>query len=56
MEGKKEGNEDRIEELSDQDEVVEEGQGDSGAQGEEESETENEERDADLNKEERGKR
>jgi hypothetical protein len=44
-EGKEEGNQDRIEELSDEYEEQEEGQGNSSAEEEEESETE-EERDA----------
>jgi len=50
--GKKEGNEDRIEDLSDEDEEEEVGQGDSSAEEEEKSETEVE-RDARGDEEER---
>jgi hypothetical protein len=53
-EGKEEGNEDRIEELSDEDEKQEEGQIDSSAEQEEENKTK-EERDARLDDEEREK-
>jgi len=51
---KEQGNEDRIEELSVEDEEQEEGKGDSSAEDEEESETE-EERDARLDEGERNK-
>jgi hypothetical protein len=54
-EGKEEGDQDRIEELSDDGEEQEEGQSDSRAEEEEENETE-EERDARLDEEEREKR
>jgi len=52
---KDEGNEDHIEELSDEGELEDEGQGDSSAEEQKESETE-EERDAHLNEEEREKK
>jgi hypothetical protein len=54
-EGKEEGDEDRIEELSDEDEEQQQGQGDSSGEEEEENETE-EERDARLDEEERENR